>query len=135
VSGAAPDRLHVHIDAIPWTTNWTYSEDLRKVYRYEPLVRAPLADWAGVSRTDVRMGLQELEPNAACPGHHPSAEIYVVSSGRARWTVGGQSFEATAGRVIPTPPDAFHRIENTGAERLRRLYFWWATGGGARQAP
>ena len=136
VSGVAPDRLHVHIDAIPWTTNWTYSEDLRRVYRYKPLVRAPLADWAGVSRTDVRMGFQELEPNAAYPGHHhPSAKIYVVLSGRARWTVGEQSFEATAGRVIHTPPDAYHRIENIGAERLRWLYFWWATGGGARQAP
>jgi len=126
----ASGRVHTHIDDVEWTTNWTYSEELWKVYRYKPLVRAPLADWQGIARSDVRMGLQELDPGAAYPAHHhPSPEIYVILNGEAQWTVGERSFAAEPGTAIYTPPDTRHRIENTGTARLRWLYFWWAPGG------
>ena len=129
---AASERSRTHIGDVDWTTNWTYSEELWKVYRYKPLVRKPLADWHGVARSDVRMGLQELDPGAAYPAHHhPSPEIYVVLSGEARWTVGESIFAAEPGSAIYTPPDTRHRIENTGTARLRWLYFWWAPGGDA----
>ena len=123
-------RWRTHIDDVGWTTNWTYSEELWKVYRYKPLVREPLTDWHGVARSDVRMGLQELDPGAAYPTHHhPSPEIYVVLSGEARWTVAERSFAAEPGTAVYTPPDTTHRIENAGATPLRWLYFWWAPGG------
>ena len=127
---AARERSRTHINDVEWTTNWTYSEELWKVYRYKPLVREPLADWLGIARSDVRMGLQELNPGARYPAHHhPSPEIYVVLSGRARWIVGERSFAAEPGSAIYTPPNQTHRIENTGATPLRWLYFWWAPGG------
>lgn len=123
-------RSTTHIDDIEWTTNFTYSDELWKVYRYKPLVRASLADWRGVARADVRMGLQELDPGAAYPTHHhPSPEIYVVVSGGARWSVEDRTIDAEAGTQIYTPPDSRHRIENTGETRLRWLYFWWAPNG------
>lgn len=123
-------RSHTHIDDIDWTTNFTYSEELWKVYRYKPLVRDPLEDWRGIARDDVRMGMQELDRGAAYPTHHhPSPEIYVVLSGRARWTVGERTFVAKAGSAVFTPPDTTHRIENAGTTALRWLYFWWAPGG------
>ena len=127
---AASERSRTHIGDVNWTTNWTYSEELWRVYRYKPLVREPLADWHGIARSDVRMGLQELDSGAAYPAHHhPSPEIYMVLSGEARWTVGERSFAAEPGTAIYTPPDTTHRIENTGTTRLRWLYFWWAPGG------
>jgi mannose-6-phosphate isomerase-like protein (cupin superfamily) len=127
---AASERVHAHIDDIDWTTNWTYSEELWKVYRYKPLVREALAQWRGIARSDVRMGLQELDSGAAYPAHHhPSPEIYVVLSGEARWTVGERSFAVEPGSAVYTPPDTTHRIVNTGATRLRWLYFWWAPNG------
>ena len=123
-------RTRTHIDDIEWTTNWTYSEELWKIYRYKPLVREALADWPGIGRADVRMGLQELEPGAAYPTHHHlSPEIYVVVSGEAHWTVGERRISAAPGTAIYTPPDTSHRIENTGTTRLRWLYFWWAPNG------
>ncbi len=123
-------RTRAHIDDVDWTTNWTYSEELWKVYRYKPLVRDRLANWRGIERVDVRMGLQELEPGAAYPTHHhPSPEIYMVLSGEARWSVGDRRIDAIAGTTIYTPPDTTHRIENTGGTRLRWLYFWWAPNG------
>lgn len=131
-SAAAPrePRFHVNERDVDWTTNFTYDEALWEVYRYKPLVRTPLADWPGIARSDVRMGLQELEPGAAYPGHHhPSPEVYFVLSGEARWEVGDETLAATAGTLVLTPPDTRHRIENTSAERLRWLYLWWAPGG------
>lgn len=123
-------RSRTHIDDVEWTTNFTYSEDLWKVYRYKPLVRDALAQWHGIARDDVRMGLQELDPGAAYPTHHhPSPEIYVVLSGEARWTVGERAVDAAPGTAVYTPPDTMHRIENTGTTPLRWLYFWWAPGG------
>lgn len=124
------ERSRTHIDDIEWTTNFTYSEELWKVYRYKPLVRDALVDWKGIAHDDVRMGLQELDPGAAYPTHHhPSPEIYVVLSGRAQWTLGEKSFVANPGTAVYTPPDTKHRIENTGTTPLRWLYFWWAPGG------
>jgi quercetin dioxygenase-like cupin family protein len=129
-TNAANTNPWVHADEVDWTTNWTYSEELWKVYRYKPLVRDPLAEWPGIDRADVRMGLQELEPGAAYPTHHhPSPEIYMVLGGEAQWSVGDRKIEAGPGTTIYTPPDTKHRIENTGSTRLRWLYFWWAPGG------
>lgn len=130
-SGAAvSERVHTHIDDIDWTTNWTYSEELWKVYRYKPLVREALAEWRGIARSDVRMGIQELDSGASYPAHHhPSPEIYLVLSGEARWTVGERSFAVEPESAVYTPPDTTHRIANTGASRLRWLYFWWAPRG------
>ena len=93
-------------------------------------MRDPLADWRGIDRADVRMGLQELEPGAAYPTHHhPSPEIYMVLSGEARWSVGDRLIDAVPETTIYTPPDTTHRIENTGGTRLQWLYFWWAPNG------
>lgn len=126
----ANDRLYVRSDDVAWTTNWTYPESLWRVYRYKPLVRSALANWPGVIRADVRMGLQVLDAGAAYPTHfHPSPEVYVVLDGRARWIVDGRAIDAGPGTAIHTPPNARHRIENAEEGPLRWLYFWWAPNG------
>lgn len=131
-SAEASDRLYVRSDDVTWTTNWTYSESLWRVYRYKPLVRSALSDWPGVTRADVRMGVQELDAAAAYPTHfHPSPEVYLVLDGRARWVVDGRAIDAGPGTAIHTPPNARHRIENAGESPLRWLYFWWAPNGDA----
>ncbi len=129
-STEASDRLHVRSVDVTWTTNWTYSESLWRVYRYKPLVRSALANWPGVTRDDVRMSLQMLAAGAAYPTHfHPSPEVYVMLDGHARWTVDGRGIDAGPGTAIHTPPNATHRIENVGEGPLRWLYFCWAPNG------
>jgi quercetin dioxygenase-like cupin family protein len=124
-SAARP--THAHEAAVAWTASAQYPEALKKVYRYRPLIggsRAP------VPQQDVLMGVLELAPGATYPGHaHPSPEIYYVMSGRARWTVGGETFDAVPGTAVYTPPNTLHRMVNTGDEPLRTVYFWWAPEG------
>jgi len=67
---------------------------------------------------------------AIYPGHeHASPEIYYVTSGQARWTVGSETFEAGPETAVYTPPDTLRRMINTGTEPLRPVYFWWAPEG------
>ena len=53
---------------------------------------------------------------------HPSAEeIYHVTGGRGRMTLGDQEFEIKAGDTICILPGTPHRVKNSGAGPLRIL--------------
>jgi mannose-6-phosphate isomerase-like protein (cupin superfamily) len=53
--------------------------------------------------------------------HRSTEEIYHVTHGRARLTLGHHVFEVGAGDTICIPPGVPHRLENTGSEALRVL--------------
>jgi len=59
------------------------------------------------------VGLNCLEPGQSQPAHvHAGADkFYYVVSGRARFAVGDQSFEAEAGAVVWAPADVAHGVE------------------------
>ncbi len=52
---------------------------------------------------------------------HPYEETFIVQEGEARFTVGGETIEAVAGRIVIAPAGALHRFVNTGREPLRMI--------------
>ncbi len=64
-----------------------------------------------------------IEQNAttALHKHLDSEELYHITSGAGRMTLGGDVFTVQAGDTILIPPGTPHRITNTGAEPLTIL--------------
>lgn len=133
---AAPARLFVDEQAIPWTTTNRYPEWFRQTYRYKELVgwvsnwQSVAGEWKGIPNRDIRMGILQLDTGAIYPFHaHPAPELYYVISGTAEWTVGDTTFTAKPGTAIHTPPNTRHQMVNRGPELLELLFVWWAPGG------
>ena len=53
--------------------------------------------------------------------HLRSEELYHITAGRGRMTLGADSFDVEMGDTICIPPGTPHCIANTGSERLRIL--------------
>lgn len=53
--------------------------------------------------------------------HHRTEEIYHITEGRGRMTLGAEVFDATPGDSILIPPDTPHCIETTGEAPLKIL--------------
>jgi len=124
--------FHVRSEQVPWTASRQYPDELKRVYRVRGLIGGPglFGSMSPVPDADILVGELELAPGAIYPAHvHPAPEVYYVVQGRAEWTVGGETFMATAGTAVHTPPGTLHRIANVGDEVVRAVYFWWAPGG------
>lgn len=52
---------------------------------------------------------------------HPYDEIFVITEGRARFTVGDETFDAEAGDVVTGPAAVAHKYHNLGPGRLRSI--------------
>lgn len=50
---------------------------------------------------------------------HPYDEIFIITEGRARFTVGDETFDVEAGDVVKGPAAVPHKYENLGPGRLR----------------
>lgn len=50
--------------------------------------------------------------------HYESEELYHITAGRGRMTLGDEQFEVTVGDTVLIPPGTWHAIENTGTEPL-----------------
>jgi mannose-6-phosphate isomerase-like protein (cupin superfamily) len=87
-------------------------------------------DWPGVPLSDIATGVLELDPGAYYPLHlHPAPEIYYVIEGRAKWTVGKETFLAKPGTAIYHRPNTPHRMINIGKRKLKVFWIWYAPGG------
>lgn len=53
--------------------------------------------------------------------HRLSEEIYHVTAGRGRMTLGGESFEIGPGDTVAIPPGMPHRVDSLGPGPLRIL--------------
>jgi mannose-6-phosphate isomerase-like protein (cupin superfamily) len=53
--------------------------------------------------------------------HGASEELYYVTGGRGRMTLGGESFDIGIGDTIAIPPGTPHRVQNTGTTPLKIL--------------
>lgn len=61
-------------------------------------------------------------PGAGPPLHlHPYDEIFIVIAGNARFYVGEEVIDATAGDVVLGPAGVPHRFENMGPGRLQTI--------------
>jgi mannose-6-phosphate isomerase-like protein (cupin superfamily) len=52
---------------------------------------------------------------------HPYDETFIVIEGRARFFVGDQTLEASAGEIVFGPAGVPHRFENLGPGRLQTI--------------
>ena len=52
---------------------------------------------------------------------HPYAETFVIRGGRALFTIGDETVEATAGQILVCPPDTPHKFENLGPGALETI--------------
>ncbi|HEX6540829.1 MAG TPA: cupin domain-containing protein, partial [Ktedonobacterales bacterium] len=46
---------------------------------------------------------------------------FIIQEGRARFTVGAETLEATAGQIIVVPPETPHKFINIGDGPLRQV--------------
>jgi quercetin dioxygenase-like cupin family protein len=64
----------------------------------------------------------DMEPGGRVALHrHPYAEVFVVQSGEATFTIGDEERVARAGEVLAVPPGVAHGFANLGDERLVQL--------------
>jgi mannose-6-phosphate isomerase-like protein (cupin superfamily) len=62
-------------------------------------------------------------PPGSGPGlhRHPYEETFIVQGGRASFTVGGETIEATAGEIVVVPARTPHKFISCGTGRLRQI--------------
>ena len=78
---------------------------LQEVLRWKTLIGTGGRFGEGLPDEDLAFGIGELGPGAIYPDHrHPTAELYYIISGSARWNVDGEEFEATPGSVVYMKP-------------------------------
>jgi mannose-6-phosphate isomerase-like protein (cupin superfamily) len=63
---------------------------------------------------------------------HAEDEVYVVTSGRARFTSGGQNVEVQAGTVLFVPADEAHRFHDITEDLALLVFFGPAFGSRSR---
>jgi len=52
---------------------------------------------------------------------HPYAEIFVLLEGRARFTLGNASIDASGGQILIAPAGVAHAFVNSGSVSLRQI--------------
>lgn len=115
-------RAFLNQTEIPWKINE------HQVARWKTLVGGD--EGGQIDQPDVRFGLWELAPGAIYHLHvHDVPEIYYITAGRARWTVGDETQDIGPGTAVYTQPGAAHRMENLTDAPVSALWFWWAPNG------
>src|SRR4051812_45436462 len=95
----AGKAVRISLQDTEWTGSRQYPPELLAVYRYKALIGGVKA--GVIPQDDILMGVLELAPGAIYPAHkHPAPELYFIVSGKARWTVGDETFEAGPGMAI-----------------------------------
>ena len=96
-----------------------------KLYQWQSLpkeVVRPGVERAGFSGDNVLMVMNWLQPGMETRPHsHPFEQLAYVVSGRMKFVVGDEVFEAGPGSVIRIPPDVEHYGEPIGDEPVMNL--------------
>ncbi len=100
-----------------WQTNPNYSEELKKVYRYNEILNHPKG---------ILTGTLTLDPLSEYPPHvHQVSEMYFVIQGEARWTVNKETKTVKTGDWIYHPENAIHSWTNIQNTPLQLLWIRW----------
>ena len=79
-------------------------------------------EFVGAEHGDVPFSviLVHSQPGVGPKVHrHPYAEVFIVESGEATFTLGDDTVVVSAGHVVVGPPDIPHGFTNTGSGELR----------------
>jgi mannose-6-phosphate isomerase-like protein (cupin superfamily) len=93
---------------------------------YVAVERAQLADseLEGYQLGEAKVSLIfiDLEPGNGPRLHrHPYEEIFIVLEGQARFSLGSDILEVSAGKVLLVQPGVPHKFVNSGHARLRQI--------------
>ena len=70
--------------------------------------------------SDVSFFVVDMAPGEGPKLHlHPYSETFLLQEGSARFELGDESIDATAGDVLVAPAQTAHRFEAVGSQRLR----------------
>ena len=96
-----------------------------QLYQWDTLPKEivrPGVERAGFSGDNVLMVMNWLEPGMEVRPHsHPFEQLAYIVSGRMKFVVGDDEFEAGAGSMIRIPPDIEHYGEPLGDEPVLNL--------------
>jgi mannose-6-phosphate isomerase-like protein (cupin superfamily) len=96
---------------------------MAKIIDFGDLPHSPQShEFVGADHEDVPFSviLVHAPPGAGPRLHrHSYAEVFVVESGAATFTIGSQTLEVSAGHVVVSPPGEAHGFTNTGEGELR----------------
>ena len=80
-------------------------------------------------RTDLSVGTYSLRAGAIDPqSPHAEDEVYVITTGRAKFTGGGQTVDAAAGSVLFVPAGEPHRFHDITEDIAALVFFGPAEG-------
>jgi mannose-6-phosphate isomerase-like protein (cupin superfamily) len=72
--------------------------------------------------TNISVIIIEAQPGEGPKLHsHPYEEVFIVQEGQATFTVGNETIEATAGKILIAPAGTPHKFVNSGAVTLRQV--------------
>ena len=101
-----------HLDRVVVVTTVTSIETLRRSPR--------AALFEGRDDIPVSMFITEYDRGEGPDQHlHPYAEVFVVQTGTARFTVDGEDIVVNAGNVVVVAQQTPHGFKNPGDEKLR----------------
>jgi mannose-6-phosphate isomerase-like protein (cupin superfamily) len=64
----------------------------------------------------------DFEPGNSVRLHrHAYEEVFIILEGRAKYTIGSETVEATAGQILMVRPRVPHKFVNSGSGRLRQI--------------
>jgi quercetin dioxygenase-like cupin family protein len=96
-----------------------------KLYQWDSLPKEavrPGVERVGFSGENVLMVMNWLQPGMDVRPHsHPFEQLAYIVSGRMKFTVGDEIFDAGPGSVIRIPPDVVHCGEPQGDEPVLNL--------------
>lgn len=94
------------------------------IFELEQLVTPPeFPEYEGArGGTHMSFILVDMAPGGSVRLHrHEYAETFIVQEGRARYSVGGQTLDVEAPKVIVVRPGVAHGFVNSGTGRLRQV--------------
>ena len=115
----APSSEHVkHVNYYdqPWTAD--PGIPLSHVARWKTLLGTGGIFGEGLPDADMYIRQGEMGPGAIYPMHrHPAPEFWYFISGRARWTVDGETFDSEPGSTIYLAPNSTRSLRITSKEK------------------
>ncbi|HKM76994.1 MAG TPA: cupin domain-containing protein [Candidatus Bathyarchaeia archaeon] len=72
---------------------------------------------------NIAVHLSEMKPSAEAlkHAHETSEQVYIVLSGRATMTVGGETFNVKKGDVVYIPANVEHQAKVVGRETFKSM--------------
>jgi quercetin dioxygenase-like cupin family protein len=103
---------------------------MQEVMRWKTLIGTEGRFGEALPDADMAFGVGELGPGAIYPEHrHPCPELYYFISGRARWTIDGETFISEPGSTVYMKPNAVHSLEIISEEKAVVVWADWAPNG------